>query len=123
MPRFNCGNFGLLLLKLENACYVERVLRRMVQVTMIRGAQAGGIVTYVPGSNSHETHGVRVRVVKGMEEDDEQCLLISQGVVDGKCVSGSLCREALGSANHASWKDEDGAEEATTPIMRGLFGR
>ena len=66
MPRFNCGNFGLLLLKLENARYVDEILRRMVQVTMIRGAQAGGIVTYVPGPTPHETHAVRVRVVKGM---------------------------------------------------------
>ena len=37
--RFHCGNFGLILLSMENQKHVIEILRKMVQVTMMRGAQ------------------------------------------------------------------------------------
>ena len=42
-----CGNFGLLLLDPANRHLVEAILSKMITVTMVRGAQSGGILTYV----------------------------------------------------------------------------
>ena len=44
--RFYCGNFGCLLLDTASACKVYPLLRKMVQITSMRGAQSAGIVTY-----------------------------------------------------------------------------
>ena len=54
--RFLCGNFGLILLSQASARKVDRLLRRMLEITMMRGAQSAGLVTY------QERRGVRYRV-------------------------------------------------------------
>ena len=61
---FYCGNFGLLLLGLANQNEALAILRRMAEITMIRGAQSGGVVTYTPGDDQGP-QGVRSRVVNG----------------------------------------------------------
>ena len=43
---FYCGNFGCLLLNTAAASKVYPLLRKMVQITSMRGAQSAGIVTY-----------------------------------------------------------------------------
>ena len=53
---FRCGNFGMLLLRQANACRVDQLLRRMLQITMMRGAQSAGVVTY------QDSVGVRHRI-------------------------------------------------------------
>lgn len=58
-----CGNFGLLLLlPLEQTALVS-LLRRMLRITMVRGAQSAGLVTY------HEKSASRYRVVNGKRTD------------------------------------------------------
>eukprot|EP00667_Euglena_gracilis_P000989 EG_transcript_989 len=60
-----CGNFGLLLLTLASKGKVLTTLQRMVAITMMRGAQSGGVVTYVPDKTGTGPKGLRVRVVNG----------------------------------------------------------
>lgn len=43
---FYCGNFGCLLLDTAAASKVYPLLRKMAQITSMRGAQSAGIVTY-----------------------------------------------------------------------------
>lgn len=72
---YYCGNFGVLLLGEENRERVLSILRTMIRVTMVRGAQSGGIVTYVPQGKG--TRGIRSRVVNG-KRTDLSALLISK---------------------------------------------
>ena len=64
---FRCGNFGILLLDKENRERAISILRTMVRVTMMRGAQSGGVVTYVPQGKGQR--GIRSRVVNGKRTD------------------------------------------------------
>jgi hypothetical protein len=64
---YYCGNFGILLLGEENRDRALSILRTMIRVTMVRGAQSGGIVTYVPQGKG--TRGIRSRVVNGKRTD------------------------------------------------------
>lgn len=64
---FKCGNFGILLLGQENRDRAISILRTMVRVTMMRGAQSGGVVTYVPQGKG--LRGIRSRVVNGKRTD------------------------------------------------------
>ena len=59
-----CGNFGLLLLELAAAGNVKAVLETMLRVTMMRGAQSAGLVTYTANGK-----GLRKRVVNGKRTD------------------------------------------------------
>ena len=58
-----CGNFGLLLLDLAASGRVPGLLATMLRVTMARGAQSAGLVTYKDGA------GTRKRVVNGKRTD------------------------------------------------------
>jgi hypothetical protein len=64
---FRCGNFGILLLDKDNRDRAISILRTMVRVTMMRGAQSGGVVTYVPQGKG--LRGIRSRVVNGKRTD------------------------------------------------------
>ena len=44
---FHCGNFGLIVLNAENRKHVIEILRKMVQVTMMRGAQVSGARCFI----------------------------------------------------------------------------
>lgn len=69
---FFCGNFGMILLNSAwNATSKAKdILETMVQVTMMRGSQTGGVVTYVKASRRPgELRGVRVRVVNSKRSD------------------------------------------------------
>eukprot|EP00900_Chrysochromulina_parva_P025731 jgi/Chrpa1/7792/Chrysochromulina_OHIO_Genome00022035-RA len=70
---FHCGNFGLILL--HNACRhkVLPILRSMMTVTMMRGAQSAGVVTY--WSDRGRRIGKRRRVVNGKRTDLATLLL------------------------------------------------
>lgn len=61
---FRCGNFGLLLLEAMPTGTVLDTLQKMVEVTMMRGAQSGGVVTFHEGGK-----GQRSRVVNGKRTD------------------------------------------------------
>ncbi|KAL7540954.1 hypothetical protein ACHAXR_010517, partial [Thalassiosira sp. AJA248-18] len=79
-----CGNFGVLLLhpswlSIDGGRTALDVLERMVNVTMMRGAQSGGVVTFEPtkysvGKSASATappsfRGVRSRVVNAKRTD------------------------------------------------------
>ena len=66
-----CGNFGLLLLTpaLERKA-ILRLLRHMLKLTMVRGAQSAGLVTYDDNDKGH-----RSRVVNRKRSDLSELLL------------------------------------------------
>eukprot|EP00957_Ditylum_brightwellii_P099332 7566160-Ditylum_brightwellii.AAC.1 len=85
---FFCGNFGVILLNqawMQMPSYfsdgtksssskpaVLDVLEKMANVTMMRGAQSGGIVTYLPSSSAKKRHqliAIRSRVVNRKRTD------------------------------------------------------
>lgn len=78
----SCGNFGVILLHSawfeKGGKYAFDILEKMIQVTMMRGAQSGGVVTFQEKetkekhSDGHPTHnmiGTRTRVVKSKRGD------------------------------------------------------
>ena len=66
--RFFCGNFGLVLLEIAHASKVKPLLEKMIRVTMMRGAQSAGLVTY-ESTGENAQRGVRRRVVNGKRTD------------------------------------------------------
>ena len=63
---FRCGNFGVIVIDPERRKNAIEILRTMVRVTMMRGAQSGGVVTYVPSrGGARGSTGIRSRVVNG----------------------------------------------------------
>ena len=82
-----CGNFGIILVNLAWATRGSRdalsILEKMIEVTMMRGAQSGGVVSYNDGGDPDAMRGdapggtrrgrglssVRVRVVNGKRTD------------------------------------------------------
>ena len=91
----HCGNFGIVLL---NAAWCFRngeraydLLEKMINVTMMRGAQSGGIVTFEEQSEG-KMRGVRSRVVN-MKRTDSSKLLRSKTE-----------RESKGKMNHSEKK-------------------
>mmetsp|Transcript_30276 Transcript_30276/g.93696 ORF Transcript_30276/g.93696 Transcript_30276/m.93696 type:complete len:670 (+) Transcript_30276:129-2138(+) len=74
-PRvFRCGNVGMIFLDRvwsDDAAYAKRataILKKMVEVTMMRGAQSGGFVTY-RDDGARGLRGVRSRVVNAKRTD------------------------------------------------------
>lgn len=67
-----CGNFGIILLhkawSSNGGTSALDILEKMVQVTMMRGAQSGGVVTFQPTS-SGSMKGIRSRVVNKKRTD------------------------------------------------------
>ena len=70
---FFCGNFGVILLhhmwlsdRSQNAL---DCLQKMVEVTMMRGAQSGGVVTFFPNKKHGDCIGTRSRVVNKKRTD------------------------------------------------------
>jgi hypothetical protein len=79
---FLCGNFGIIVLhhlwwtsnSMKSAGSVWDLLERMIQVTMIRGAQSGGVIAYIPTKKERPNspipvRAVRTRVVNGKRTD------------------------------------------------------
>ena len=74
---FYCGNFGMVILSklwltTENGDAAKDILQKMIQVTMMRGAQSGGVVTYLTdGRNGGHggMFGARARVVNTKRGD------------------------------------------------------
>jgi len=76
VPKFSnnilfCGNFGVIMLHKawcsNGDTTVLDILEKMVQVTMMRGAQSGGVVAFHCQEN--DTKGIRSRVVNGKRTD------------------------------------------------------
>ena len=96
--RFFCGNFGMLLLAQASASRVEHFLRLMVKVTMMRGAQSAGVVTYQRvgkggkggkgGKQPAVFHGARYRVVNGKRTDlSDQIIRKARAIVKPTAIS------------------------------------
>ena len=80
---FYCGNFGLILLnpmwlqateERGNCNSALKILQDMIRVTMMRGAQAGGVVTFEPQPGGH-MKAIRSRVVNRKRTD------LSEGII------------------------------------------
>lgn len=78
---FYCGNFGLIILNpmwREHSCdSALAILKDMIRVTMMRGAQSGGVVTFDPasGNNNASSKATRSRVVNMKRTD------LSEGII------------------------------------------
>ena len=81
-----CGNFGIILLQKASSERVARILKKMMQVTMMRGAQSAGLATYQHRWSSN--YGARMRVVNGKRSELDALLL-------GRC-RGLLRNPAVG---------------------------
>ena len=75
---FYCGNFGIILLHhlwlTDQGQSALDILEKMVKVTMMRGAQSGGVITFRPSSASSNKgkptlKGIRSRVVNQKRTD------------------------------------------------------
>jgi len=73
-----CGNFGVIVINTawtsaDNGQHTLDLLQRMISVTMMRGAQSGGVITYCKSkrfpNKSNPTVGVRSRVVNKKRTD------------------------------------------------------
>eukprot|EP00581_Thalassiosira_minuscula_P013408 CAMPEP_0183716566 /NCGR_PEP_ID=MMETSP0737-20130205/10436_1 /TAXON_ID=385413 /ORGANISM="Thalassiosira miniscula, Strain CCMP1093" /LENGTH=1583 /DNA_ID=CAMNT_0025945857 /DNA_START=119 /DNA_END=4870 /DNA_ORIENTATION=+ len=148
-PRFNpyiqdttrilcfCGNFGVLLLNpswlnIDGGRTALGVLEKMVNVTMMRGAQSGGVVTFEPDHYTYAKHnkqqssspivppalhGIRSRVVNAKRTD------LSKGV--RRKVVKDNCTSALGGGggNLRGWnKSEYNINNGAGKLVRGFFG-
>lgn len=123
-----CGNFGLILLNsswlnIDGGRTALDILEKMVTVTMMRGAQSGGVVTFEPSaivlaharptaSQPPSLKGVRSRVVNGKRTD------LSKGVrkriVKDNCgIRGNL----------RGWnKPEFNSQTGSGRLVRAFFG-
>lgn len=98
---FFCGNFGVILL---HGCWMDEtsgrtrgksvmdILEKMIEITMMRGAQSGGVVTYSshsqdPKSDSLQMAPTRTRVVKTKRGTLSKMLRSS---IDSKIMKKSL---------------------------------
>ena len=70
-----CGNFGILLLLPVERAEVLLLLRRMLKITSVRGAQSAGVVTYE--HKKGEATVLRCRVVNGKRTALDELLLAS----------------------------------------------
>jgi len=67
---FLCGNFGIILINplwtesSQSSKQVLDLLAKMINVTMMRGAQTGGVIAWAKNDNN-EIYGIRSRVVNG----------------------------------------------------------
>eukprot|EP00985_Skeletonema_marinoi_P001235 scaffold501_cov153-Skeletonema_marinoi.AAC.7 len=133
---FFCGNFGILLLNsswlsIDGGRTALDVLEKMVNVTMMRGAQSGGVVTFEPTKYSHNKtpttnneqqspprhpptlKGIRSRVVNAKRTDLSK--IIKQKIIQDNCspLTGNL---------HGYNKSEYTVNEGGGKLVRGFFG-
>ena len=130
----HCGNFGIILLNsqwinVDGGQRALSVLEKMVEVTMMRGAQSGGVVTFEPtssgeggGKNANPViKGVRSRVVNAKRT------VLSEGV--RKKIESDNCGFMSG-GKLKGWNDvefnatQDGTSGsvAAKRLVRGFFG-
>jgi hypothetical protein len=71
---FYCGNFGIIVL--HQSWFANKtgrkaldVIEKMISVTMMRGAQSGGVVTFIPHGSSSNLKGTRSRCVNKKRTD------------------------------------------------------
>ena len=67
---FLCGNFGLILMNdVSDATKPLDLLQKMAEITMMRGAQSGGVVCWTQKSWMSTYRGMRARIVNGKRTD------------------------------------------------------
>ena len=130
----HCGNFGVILLNsqwinIDGGQRALSVLEKMVEVTMMRGAQSGGVVTFEPTSSGRGggkdanpvIRGVRSRVVNAKRT------VLSEGV--RKKIEKDNCG-LMGGGKLKGWNDvefnatqsESSSSVAAKRLVRGFFG-
>lgn len=98
---FLCGNFGLILLNLTHEHLVRPILEKMITVTMMRGAQSGGVVTFLP-NGSAGLKGSRSRVVNGKRTNLSKLIgsKMTRDLQFRKILSGGLLKTPRVYAGH-----------------------
>jgi hypothetical protein len=133
----HCGNFGIILLNsqwinVDGGQRALSVLEKMVEVTMMRGAQSGGVVTFEPTSSggggggggkdaNPVIRGVRSRVVNAKRT------VLSEGV--RKKIEKDNCG-LMNGGKLKGWNDVEfnatqggsGSSAAAKRLVRGFFG-
>ena len=131
----HCGNFGIILLNsqwinVDGGQRALSVLEKMVEVTMMRGAQSGGVVTFEPTSSGRGgggkdanpvIRGVRSRVVNAKRT------VLSEGV--RKKIEKDNCG-LMNGGKLKGWNDVEfnatqggsGSSVAAKRLVRGFFG-
>mmetsp|Transcript_19463 Transcript_19463/g.42309 ORF Transcript_19463/g.42309 Transcript_19463/m.42309 type:complete len:1662 (-) Transcript_19463:341-5326(-) len=121
---FFCGNFGILLINsswinVDGGKKALDMLEKMVEVTMMRGAQSGGVVTFEPAKSGHSENqapiirGIRSRVVNAKRT------VLSKGVRSK--IEKDVC-SMLGN-NLRGWNDKAFNPNSTGKrLVRGFFG-
>ncbi len=125
---FWCGNFGILLLHhmwLQDRASRDSALdclEQMIQITMMRGAQSGGVVTYQPCAGGG-LKGTRRRVVNKKRTDLSQEL--RKRLVIPKNLPTNFCSFLQGHTRFAtsslSTLDGTHPHQWTPPTMRRIF--
>ena len=129
----HCGNFGIILLNsqwinVDGGQRALSVLEKMVEVTMMRGAQSGGVVTFEPTSSgggdwrnaNPVIKGVRSRVVNAKRT------VLSEGVRKKieKDSCGLMSGGKLKGWNDAEFNatDDGSSSVAAKRLVRAFFG-
>ena len=96
---FYCGNFGVILL---NSAWTSTpgdygktaltLLEKMIEITMMRGAQTGGVVTWTRSKKGGEPTPIRCRVVNGKRTDLSEQIrkLLNRKVCSGGRINPSI---------------------------------
>ena len=72
---FLCGNFGMVIMDHEHRDKAMAILRKMARISMMRGAQAGGVVTYAAHKGRRGHRALRVRLVPDKRSDLSKSLV------------------------------------------------
>ena len=130
----HCGNFGVILLNsqwinIDGGQRALSVLEKMVEVTMMRGAQSGGVVTFEPTSSSGGEKGGANPVIRGVRSRvvNAKRTVLSEGV--RKKIEKDNCG-LMGGRKLKGWNDvefnatqgESSSGVAAKRLVRGFFG-
>ena len=93
-----CGNFGIILIQSGSLASIDSanamdLLQKMIEITMMRGAQSGGVVAWKAINNKNQPatsyESIRCRVVAGKRTDLAKDLrtLVQRKVVRGRSMT------------------------------------
>eukprot|EP00186_Timspurckia_oligopyrenoides_P003321 CAMPEP_0182449044 /NCGR_PEP_ID=MMETSP1172-20130603/31509_1 /TAXON_ID=708627 /ORGANISM="Timspurckia oligopyrenoides, Strain CCMP3278" /LENGTH=1335 /DNA_ID=CAMNT_0024646139 /DNA_START=350 /DNA_END=4357 /DNA_ORIENTATION=- len=126
---FFCGNFGALVMGSPKYIrnHIEVALEDMIKMTMLRGGQAGGIVTYFPSFfNSGSYTSSRIRIVNSKRANLAESIVFRLRIVERiraiASVLHSIVRKIFLCAFHTVKQSEAAASNAVHRHVRLFQG-